>query len=162
MTWPRREQFKRSAEESKNVSGERNSPAIYEQALALAEFEVLLSTVRRARTAVHERPLEILRPNRDGNEQSAGTFGPDKSDASQTAGSDVDVIRDALAEIALLDRYERRVLSRRKRAKRMLDQRFETKVRSSPERLAPPKPKSADRSSLNRRQRAECSRYNLE
>jgi hypothetical protein len=67
---------------------------------------------------VHKRPLEILRPDRDGNEQSAGTFGPDKSDASQTAGSDVDVIRDALAEIALLDRYERRALTRRKRANR--------------------------------------------
>jgi hypothetical protein len=121
------------------ICGQSNSPPVYDQALIIAECEVLLSAVRTARTTVLKCTLERLGVladfgrNRSAQQMSAlsgdGTndeivtaVGSGKLKTWQTANSDVDFVRDALSEVARLNRYERRALSRRKRAKRMLDQ----------------------------------------
>jgi hypothetical protein len=88
---------------AKMICTDDTDPFQYEQAIIIAESQVLVARVRAARRAAIERRRKpaVL--------GSAIDLIPDK-------GDDVDSLCAALPELVALERYERRALSRRRRA----------------------------------------------
>jgi hypothetical protein len=88
------------------ICGRDADPMKREQALTIAQCEVALRRVRAARVDLIER-MSLMAPTRD----------PDVSPSASTLG----VISQAgLQQLLRLDRYERRALSRRSRAVRVV------------------------------------------
>lgn len=84
---------------AKIIAGEPANDAILEQAFIVAECELVLQRIRRARVAALDRAMTTeCQPEPDKTSQEAEAF------------------LSALPVLSSLDRYERRTLSRRKRA----------------------------------------------
>jgi hypothetical protein len=104
------------------ICGDHASPALYEQAVIIAECEIALLKLRADRIAIIERYRVVgLKPERANqrldvslNEELALERGPQRR-------GDVHALERALAELVSLERYEQRAFSRRKRAIRMLE-----------------------------------------
>ena len=114
---------KKVARLAKIICRDASDPFRYEQALIIAESQILLARVRAARISALENSRTPIgaspilpgdptvrrrRPFLDGQQE------PEPSDR-------VTCIRRALPELLRLERYERRALSRRKRAIRRFD-----------------------------------------
>jgi hypothetical protein len=93
---------------AKMISKDDTDPFQYEQAIIIAESQVLVARVRAARLAAIERM------RKSAVENSAIDSIPDK-------GDDVDSLCAALPQLLGLERYEQRALSRRRRAIRRFD-----------------------------------------
>jgi hypothetical protein len=78
------------------ICGDDQNPLLFDQALAIAEHEIVLLRVRAERVAAIERRRDKLNPIEWRDE--------------------LDAMRDALPDLDRLARYERRAWSRRKRA----------------------------------------------
>jgi hypothetical protein len=117
---------------AKTICGGRAAPALYEQAVIIAECEVLLLQLRAARAAtklaqakpeatstghmaieqLSPRPMTI--PDAAAQRRSRDKPIPRRQD-------DMGALQRRLSELVRLDRYERRAFSRRNRAIRMFE-----------------------------------------
>jgi hypothetical protein len=93
---------------AKVISGTGASVLQYEQALIIAESEVMVRTVRAARVAAIERRRAPV--------ANGATTSPEFPVGGELARHELDAVRDALPELISLERYEKRALSRRQRA----------------------------------------------
>ena len=89
---------------AKAICRDDSDPFRYEQAVIIAESQILIAQVRAARISALE-----MRPRQDAQQEE-----PELHDS-------VLRIRRVLPELLSLERYERRALSRRKRAIRRID-----------------------------------------
>lgn len=97
------------------ICGEHADPPEQEQALIVAEVEVTLKRVRRARVQIMEQLELVPRTNE-----------PDGRKPGSMQGADRSALR--LDQLLRLERYERRALSRRKRAVRSASFRGSEKI----------------------------------
>jgi hypothetical protein len=107
---------------------EPTSPLLYEQALIIAENQILLRMVRHARVAVLKRMracapavfAEIdpaARKSVEGEHRERDLAEPNSPTRHPEAPiADAEAVRDALCELARLDRYDRRARSGRNQA----------------------------------------------
>jgi hypothetical protein len=95
---------------AKAICKDESDPFRYEQAVIIAETQILLGRVRAARIAAIE-------PARKGSAEASDAA---KLEREELRG-DVECLTRALPELLNLERYERRALSRRRRAIRRLD-----------------------------------------
>jgi hypothetical protein len=91
---------------AKAIVGDNAMAAQHEQALIIAESEVMMLNVRAARIAAIEHHRRITPAGRE--------------PASGSPQADLEAFRLALPELIKLERYERRAMSRRRRAIREL------------------------------------------
>jgi hypothetical protein len=110
--------IKRIAEK---IVGDNAGSAQYEQAVIIAESEIMMLNVRAASVAV-------IKHHRDAGPTETNSSGRDQSNLEEVSGgqhadhswSDLEAMRLALPELIRLERYERRAKSRRRRAIRRL------------------------------------------
>jgi hypothetical protein len=112
---------------AKSICDKDATPLLYEQALIIAESEVLLLRVRAARLAMLERMKKAQlspktetpkSPNADHPAPSQRLFEEDRQPVPR---NEVEAYFCALPELTKLDGYEQRALSRRRRAIRKFD-----------------------------------------
>ena len=101
---------KKVARLAKTICKDNSDPFRFEQAVIIAESQILIARVRAARVAA----LESTLVSADQGVRIAG-------DPAEELRDSVANIRLALPELLSLERYERRALSRRKRAIRRFD-----------------------------------------
>jgi hypothetical protein len=90
------------------ICKDNTDPFLYEQAIVIAESQVLVARVRAARIAAIER-------------RRKPAVGRHAIDSIPDKGDDVQALCGALPELPGLERYEQRALSRRRRAIRRFD-----------------------------------------
>jgi hypothetical protein len=114
---------------AKKIVGDNAGSAEYEQAVIIAESEIMLLNVRAASVVVIKhhrdaRPAETNSADKDQSNPEAISGGRRASDS----WNDLDAVRLALPELIKLERYEHRAKSRRRRAIRGL---LELRARAS-------------------------------
>jgi len=109
---------------AKEICKDDSDPFRYEQAVIIADSQILIARVRAARVAALERPPPVNSPSprtsHPGADQGAARQELRVTPAEELRDS-VANIRRALPELLSLVRYERRALSRRRRAMRRFD-----------------------------------------
>jgi len=118
---------------AREIAGDNAEPWRYEQACVIAEAELDLQRVRAARRRLFElaglsclwsrHPMRRHRTRTNAGAPTANNrehHGCDRHARNLDAPNSLDTLAPVIAQILLLDRYERRALSRRNRAIRRL------------------------------------------
>ena len=103
------QEFSENAERiAKAICKDASDPFRFEQAIIIAESAILLGRVRAARIAAIERVRQRAEKERFSRQETELS--------APEAREDKECVRRALPELLSLERYERRALSRRRRA----------------------------------------------
>jgi hypothetical protein len=110
---------------AKKIVGDNAGPAQYEQAVIIAESEIMLLNVRAASVAIVKLhgsagPTAIDPVNSIVAELGGGAKVVSEKGMPNHSFDDLDATRRALPELMKLERYERRAMARRRRAIRRL------------------------------------------
>jgi hypothetical protein len=106
---------------AKLICGDGASRLKYELALVMAESELVLQRARMTRVAITERAMDTAHARADQGQprahpgRGAGTDAP-----AAAAATDIEALRQALPQLARLERYARRAFLRGERAARRL------------------------------------------